>query len=431
MSSEISIETKNNERIVTIPELHAAQQYAYDRARRFTILNCGRRWGKGQYGLYLLIRALNEYPGIYWWVGLSWTSASVKRAWRLAIEWLKPFGCDYNKSEKEIYMDNGSQLWFRTAANPDSLAGEGIRGLVVDEYACMDSTIWFQYLRATLSDYAPPDGHSWNMEYSWALFTGTPRGEGWSADLWRLGQANQREDYISHQFPTSTNPYIPKSEIADAEDTMPQQLFEQEYLADILSGSGTVFRGIYDAAILKPAEIDHDRYWDIGLGVDWGKSNDFTVVTIFGRDSELNEEQVKQLYMERFNKISYSYQKRRLLDIVARWKPSRMKGEANAMGEALLDDLREEDCSIEPFYTTNQSKTKAVEDAALAIEKGDLLLLDDSTLKTEFISYQMIPLPSGAYRYTAPAGVHDDIVMSSIIGYSNYTAPKVGISWAW
>ena len=47
----------------------------------------------------------------------------------------------------------------------------------------------------------------------------------------------------------------------------------------------------------------------------------------------------------------------------------------------------------------------------LAIERGDVTLLDDPVQTAELLAYEAKVLPSGMLRYGAPSGQHDDTVM--------------------
>ena len=56
-----------------------------------------------------------------------------------------------------------SEVWVKSADRPESLVGEGIDHLVIEEAAKIRKIVWEQYLRPTLADRA-----------GWALFTTTP-----------------------------------------------------------------------------------------------------------------------------------------------------------------------------------------------------------------------------------------------------------------
>lgn len=111
---------------------------------------CGRRFGKTDAYVKRIFYHMANTPGMYWWVGISWRSASMKRAWRevsaIALKVLKALGKDerehINRSSYEIRLPGLGEIWFRTADNPSSLAGEGIHGVVFDEFIskrdCLD-----------------------------------------------------------------------------------------------------------------------------------------------------------------------------------------------------------------------------------------------------------------------------------------------------
>ena len=45
-----------------------------------------------------------------------------------------------------------SELWIKSCDNPDSLVGEGLDWMIIDEAARVKQIVWEQYLRPTLSD---------------------------------------------------------------------------------------------------------------------------------------------------------------------------------------------------------------------------------------------------------------------------------------
>ena len=67
---------------------------------------------------------------------------------------------------------------------------------------------------------------------------------------------------------------------------------------------------------------------------------------------------------------------------------------------------------------TNAAKANMVESLALAFEQGSIKILNDPVLIGELQGYEMERLPSGMTRYGAPAGLHDDTVMSLALAWS-------------
>ena len=162
---------------------------------------CGRRFGKTDAYVQRLFYHMLQQPGLYWWVGLSWRSASMKRAFRLTTYYarriLQQLGIQdrgyINRSTSEIKIPGLGEIWFRTADNPASMAGEGIRGAVLDEFSLMQEIVWTEYVQATLLDYG-----------GWAAFSGVPKGRNWAAQLWQASP--ERDDWFQLHATSYDNP---------------------------------------------------------------------------------------------------------------------------------------------------------------------------------------------------------------------------------
>ena len=88
------------------------------------------------------------------------------------------------------------------------------------------------------------------------------------------------------------------------------------------------------------------------------------------------------------------------------------------MGMPLVEELLADGYPMIPFNTSNASKKDAVESLSIAIERKDIVLLDDEVQLDEIESYSSEKLPSGLIRYSAPDNKHDDIVMANCIGWT-------------
>ena len=74
-------------------------------------------------------------------------------------------------------------------------------------------------------------------------------------------------------------------------------------------------------------------------------------------------------------------------------------------------------CRCWAFETTNASKAALVQSLGLAIERGELTLLDDPVQQSELLGFEASVLPSGMLRYGAPQGQHDDTVIALGLAY--------------
>ncbi len=146
------------------------------------------------------------------------------------------------------------------------------------------------------------------------------------------------------------------------------------------------------------------------MGVDWGKSEDYTVLTVV--DVTAGE----QVFQDRFNQLDYTTtQVGRLMAVYNRFRPALVGVEQNSIGVPLIEQLERKGLPVVPFVTTNASKKEAIDALALLLEQEDLRILDDEVLKAELKSYESTRLPSGLLRYSAPEGLHDDTVVALAI----------------
>jgi len=203
------------------------------------------------------------------------------------------------------------------------------------------------------------------------------------------------------------NDTFPFSEAQQMWRTMPEMTFRQEFLAEFLEESGAVFRRVLDAATGLPQEpIAGHEYV---MGVDWGKSNDFTVIAVGDLTTH------SMVAMDRFNQIDYRVQRGRLETLAQRYNPNVIMAESNSMGEPIIEQLQADGLPVRGFTTTNATKAAIIEALGLALERSEITLLNDAVLVGEMQAYEMDRLPSGMVRYSAPDGMHDDTVMATAL----------------
>jgi phage FluMu gp28-like protein len=313
---------------------------------------------------------------------------------RLVLKELDPRVARVNDSNLTIDFTNGSRLQVRSADNEDSLRSAGLDGVVMDEAAFIPEGRWYEELRPALAD-----------KRGWALFASTPKGKNW---FYRLEQqALDTPGWAHFHFTTAQNPRITSAEIADAKAHMPEYLFRQELLGEYIEAGAGVFRGFE-----KRCEPGKPHGHPVFFGVDWGKSNDFTVVSVVCPTCG------RQVAQDRFNRIDYTLQISRLAAMADRWKPRRILAESNAMGQPLIDDLHNRHkLPIAGFNTNAVTKPALIEALSLAVERGDLTVLDDRVLVSELEMFELEPMTSGRFKFGAPAGTHDDCVIALALAW--------------
>jgi hypothetical protein len=165
---------------IEVPYSPRNQMLAYhDRRQRFAVIVAHRRFGKTTAALNDLQRGAlslqRTNPRFAYISPLLKQSKEV--AWDILKQISRPlreYGATANESELRIDYPNGGRIRLYGGDNPDAMRGIGLDGVVLDEYAQMDPTLWREVIRPALSD-----------REGWATFIGTPKGRDAFWKLWR------------------------------------------------------------------------------------------------------------------------------------------------------------------------------------------------------------------------------------------------------
>ena len=383
---------------ITLPKPHVAQARVISEAARFNVVNCGRRFGKTTLGLDRAADpAVLAYP-------VGWFSPTYKmllEVWREASILFQPIEKRKNAQERRIEFVTGGLLEFWSLDDINAGRGRKYKRVIVDEAAMVKMLMdhWQIVLRSTLADY---QGDAW--------FLSTPKGRNGFWQMWQWGQDKLQPEWASWQIPTHDNPHINPKEIEAMRLSMPELVFNQEVMAQFLEDAGGVFRRVMDAATAVPEEKPTGPGPYI-FGVDWGKMNDFTVIAVMDAATR------RMVYLDRFNQIDYHVQVGRLAALAETFRPAGIVAERNSMGDPIIEQLQRQGLPVLPFTTTNATKTRAIDELAMAFERGEIEILNDLILVGELQAYEMERLPSGMLRYSAPPGMHDDTVMALALAW--------------
>jgi len=384
-------------------ELHHAQATIRTSDARFRVVSAGRRFGKTRLAVMECIEVASV-KGKAWWVSPTYKMSNV--GWRPIYRTCARIpGAVIRKVEREVILPGGGMIGVRSADNPDSLRGEGLDFLVMDEAAYIQREAWTEALRPSLSD-----------RLGRALFISTPRGRNWFWEQYQRGVTGA-DDYAAFQYPTSANPYIAKSEIEAARHELPELIFRQEYLAEFIDDSGSVFRRVQEAARLVELTdpIPGRQY---SAGVDVAASVDYTVISVM---DDMSKELV---YLDRFNRVDYNLLIDRLESVYKRWGLRTMKVESNSIGQPVIDALKSRGLAIIPFMTTSSTKQIIIQNLQAAFENGQIGIINNPVLIGELLSFESKRNASGSFSYSAPAGMHDDCVMSLAIAWDAITGTR-------
>jgi len=226
LETELTTELIKPKYKVKLPQLHEGQTDVAISNARFKVLAAGRRWGKTRLGVWLCLEQAWK-GGRSWWIAPTYSMAL--EGWKDLRNIGVEYGTIIKESEKTIITPLGGMVSIKSADNPDRLRGAGLDFVVLDECAFMKENTWAEVVRPTLTE-----------RQGGALFISTPKGYNWFEKLYH--EAENREDWERWQIPTSSNPFVPKSELEIARKEIGSYLYSQEYLAEFVELTGGMFQ---------------------------------------------------------------------------------------------------------------------------------------------------------------------------------------------
>jgi hypothetical protein len=142
------------------------------------------------------------------------------------------------------------------------------------------------------------------------------------------------------------------------------------------------------------------------LAIDLGKHQDFTVIMAGNTATR------EVVYIDRFNKIDWGFQKKRIVNAIEQFNRPHVIIDSTGVGDSVYDDLSRLNVNITPFRFTQQSKTQIIQNLSIAIENKEIFYPRNEVLLKELDAYSYEVSPMGNIRYNAPSGMHDDTVVT-------------------
>lgn len=151
-----------------------------------------------------------------------------------------------HESHLEVHFRNGSILEVMGAEEEGALRGEGVKGVVMDEYADMRAAAWSEEVRPSLMD-----------ERGWALFIGSPQSFNHFHELWSRGYDDAHKSWASWQFKSVDNPLLDPEDIEEARRTTDPRTFRQEYEASFEALAGRIYYAFSRQLDVRPVTLEH------------------------------------------------------------------------------------------------------------------------------------------------------------------------------
>lgn len=391
---------------------------------RFAVGACGTKFGKtyGSTGA-IVKRAWDVKDSVNWWISPTFVQA------KMALDMVKrllPIGTyhEYVADMRLVILhpDNTerSRIDFKSADNPDSLRGFGVNFFVMDEAARCS----YESFVSLLTTVTQTKGIGY--------FISTPKGRNWFYDIYQWG-VKQDEDghplyeegqdphpeWLSIRMPTWTNPHVSIESIKTMKATLPDDVYTQEVGAEFLIDSAGVFRGV-SQCISGELEEPNTRNTYV-MGVDLARLKDFSVLTVMDRRTK------HVVAWERFNKVSWQVQYRRIIDLAKKYKAI-VCMDSTGIGDPIVEAIQGSGVKVFPYKIGGSAaKQQLIDKLRVSIEKQKITFPFIPILKRELENYEYNVTPNGVIKYSAPSGSFDDSVIS--LALANWFADQPDFSY--
>ena len=207
------------------------QEKVWDDPSRFKVVAAGRRTGKSRLAAYmLLVEGLRATEGEIFYVAPTQGQAR-DIMWNLLLELGHQYIEASHINNLQIKLVNGTQISLKGSDRPETLRGNKVKFLAIDEYSDQRPDVWELILRPALTDLAPE---------SKALFIGTPTGRNHFYDLYKA--AHDLEDHAAFHFTSYDNHKLDEKEIEKAKKQMSSFAFRQEFMASFEARGSQMFK---------------------------------------------------------------------------------------------------------------------------------------------------------------------------------------------
>lgn len=239
---------------------HGSQRAIHDSGARFRLAVCGRRFGKSMLAAYeAAFHAL--LPDARVWIVAPYRELATRvfnRTRDVLLYRLRLKPESDRAGDLTLKFAWGAEVVGKTAENPDSLLGEGLDFIVLDEATRMRDGVFARYILPSLAD-----------RRGRALIIGSPVGRGW---IYRLAtDAVCDKDWRIFNFGSGANPYLSADELALHKRLLSDSDYRREYLAEWVADSALVYP-MFDA-MKHISECAFNPSLPLFIGIDFGFTN--------------------------------------------------------------------------------------------------------------------------------------------------------------
>ena len=374
-----------------LPTLYPKQREAIFCDERYSVIEASTKSGKtvGCIAWILSLAWEAKFEQNFWWVAPVFPQAAI--AFTRLQRYLKQAGVPYevNRSAMTVKVNRGT-IWFKSGDKPDSLFGEDVYGVVIDEATRCKPDVWYA-VRSTLTYTKGP-----------ARLIGNVKGsKNWVYQLARKakhGQQHWRYAEIDADDAVQAG-VLDAEEIEDARRNLPEHVFRELYFNEPSEDEGNPFGIGFIRACVGPLSKLAPVVW----GIDLASKRDWTVAV--GLDETGHVCGIQRYQRDWMQTVAH-------LKAMVKSTPALV--DMTGIGAAIVEDLQRACPNVEGLTFTQRTKQELIVGLSAAIQQ-QRITFPVGVIQDELESFEYIikSTPDGRVTgctYSAPPGCYDDAV---------------------
>jgi len=302
-----------------------------------------------------------------------------------------------------IHFENGSRI-IALPCSENLLRGYTAQMVICDEASFMPEEVITQVIFPMLST---TDGY--------AIFLSTP----WGKDHF-FYRAFVNPAYSVHKVKSEQCPLIKREFLEEMKANMTREAYLMEYEAEFVEALNSYFpQDLIRKCVELAQKLGVELYGsleatfptgDCYAGVDFGKLQDYSVITVLRREGDI----LKLVYLYQFPlETPYTQVIGHLVRAHQKLKFRKVFVDQTGVGEPVLEEIRNQGLiNVEGLKFTVQTKEELLSNLKIAMEQNRLAIPYHRQLCTQINEQQYAYSKSGHLQFSHPTNSHDDMLWS-------------------
>jgi len=314
-----------------------------------------------------------------------------------------------------IHFENGSRI-IALPCSENLLRGYTAQMVICDEASFMPEEVITQVIFPMLST---TDGY--------AIFLSTP----WGKDHF-FYRAFVNPAYSVHKVKSSECPLIKSEFLEEMKANMTREAYLMEYEAEFVEALNSYFpQDLIRKCVELAQKLGVELYGSLEAvfptgdhyaGVDFGKLQDYSVITVLKRESDV----LKLVYLYQFPlETPYTQVIGHLVRANQKFKFRKVFVDQTGVGEPVLEEIRNQGLNnVEGLKFTVQTKEDLLSNLKIAMEQNRLAIPYHRQLCTQINEQQYAYSKSGHLQFSHPQNSHDDMLWALALAVYGAREPR-------